>query len=74
MFTAMLQKLRSNGLISDKTLYRQNPLLPHLYQNASYNLSAIPPPYRVTKTMLLAPGNVPSYEFYRYPHVSFFAT
>ncbi|CAK8673184.1 unnamed protein product [Clavelina lepadiformis] len=61
----MLQKLRSSGMISDKTLYRQNPLLPHLYKYTSYNLAAIPPPYRVTRNMLLAPGNVPSYEFYR---------
>ncbi|XP_078494145.1 uncharacterized protein LOC100182138 [Ciona intestinalis] len=61
----MLQKMRHSGMISDKTLYRQNPLLPHLYKYATYNLSSNPPPYRVTKNMLLPTGSVPSYEFYR---------
>ncbi|XP_039261519.2 uncharacterized protein LOC120337708 isoform X3 [Styela clava] len=64
----MLQKLRTSGLIQDKTIYRQNPLLPHLYQPASYNLSTVPPPYRVTRNMLHA-GDVGTYAYHR-PHRS----
>lgn len=66
----MLQKLRTSGLVQDKTLFRQNPLLPHLYQPATYNLSLIPPPYRVTRNMLLAPGNIGTYDCHRTPRES----
>ncbi|XP_066305350.1 trichohyalin-like isoform X4 [Branchiostoma lanceolatum] len=63
---SMLNKLKSSGRVSDKTLYRENPFGHSLNTKRRYeNLSYIPPPYRLNRNMMQSPGNFGNYEFYR---------
>ncbi|KAI8496213.1 hypothetical protein Bbelb_260540, partial [Branchiostoma belcheri] len=63
---SMLNKLKSSGRVSDKTLYRENPFGHSLSTKRRYeNLSYMPPPYRLNRNMMQSPGNFGNYEFYR---------
>ncbi|XP_071499527.1 uncharacterized protein [Diadema antillarum] len=62
---SILNYLRSEGHIWDKNLFQQNVLAPNLYRRINDDLSLIPMPYRVTRNMLVSPGEFESLEFYR---------
>lgn len=53
------------GHIWDKNLFQQNVLAPNLYRRINDDLSLVPLPYRVTRNMLMSPGEFESLEFYR---------
>nr|XP_054751446.1 titin homolog isoform X9 [Lytechinus pictus] len=62
---SILNYLRSEGHIWDKNLFQQNVLAPNLYRRINDDLSHVPLPYRVTRNMLMSPGEFESLEFYR---------
>ncbi|XP_030829672.1 titin homolog isoform X5 [Strongylocentrotus purpuratus] len=62
---SILNYLRSEGHIWDKNLFQQNVLAPNLYRRINDDLSLVPLPYRVTRNMLMSPGEFESLEFYR---------
>ncbi|XP_071941918.1 uncharacterized protein [Antedon mediterranea] len=62
---SILNKLRTNGDIWDKNLFQPNAANPHIYRRINDDLSQYPSPYHVTRSMLLSPGDVQQYEFYR---------
>nr|XP_006823782.1 PREDICTED: uncharacterized protein LOC102806071 [Saccoglossus kowalevskii] len=62
---SILNTLRSKGYIWDKNLFQQNSLLPHLYRRINDDLSQPPMPYRINRNMLMSPGSLENYEFYK---------
>ncbi|XP_033114055.1 uncharacterized protein LOC117114495 [Anneissia japonica] len=62
---SVLNKLRSNGNIWDKNLFQPNAVNPSIYRRINDDLSQYPSPYHVTRSMLLSPGGLQQYEFYR---------
>ncbi|XP_077997481.1 uncharacterized protein LOC144450695 isoform X2 [Glandiceps talaboti] len=62
---SMLNTLRTKGHIWDKNLFQQNAIVPHLYRRINDDLSHMPAPYRINRRMLMSPGSLESYEFYK---------
>ncbi|XP_033629335.1 titin homolog [Asterias rubens] len=62
---SVLLGLRTNGHILDKNLFQENALSPKILRRINDDLSSLPAPYRVTRSMLMAPGSPIVYEFYR---------
>ncbi len=54
-----------SGYIQERTLFQSNTLLPHLRRRINDDVSYIPPPYRILKNMLMGPGMLSGYSFYR---------
>ena len=57
--------LFTTGYIQEKTLFQTNSLMPHLRRRINDDVFYAPPPYRILKNMLMAPGMLSGYSFYR---------
>ncbi|XP_025095236.1 uncharacterized protein LOC112564549 isoform X3 [Pomacea canaliculata] len=58
----------SKGYLTERSLFSYNMLLPHLRRHLFHeDLSNMPQPYRLMKNMLLSPGSMSGYTFYRSP-------
>ena len=53
------------GYINERSLYHYNVFLPNMKRRIHDDLSQQPQPYRILKQMLLAPGSLSGYTFYR---------
>ncbi|XP_071822805.1 uncharacterized protein [Apostichopus japonicus] len=62
---SILNYLRSEGHLWDKNLFESNSVLPSTYRRINDDMSQAPAPYRVTRNMLVSPGDIVSYEYYR---------
>lgn len=62
---SILNYLRSEGHLWDKNLFESNSVMPSMYRRINDDMSHVPPPYRVTRNMLISPGDIVTYEFYR---------
>ncbi|XP_059152342.1 microtubule-associated protein futsch-like [Physella acuta] len=60
------------GFITGRSLHTNNLMAPNLRKRLFYeDLSHMPQPYRLMKTMLLTPGSLSGYSFYRAPDSHF---
>lgn len=53
------------GHLWDKNLFESKSVLPSTYRRINDDMSQAPAPYRVTRNMLVSPGDIVSYEYYR---------
>ena len=53
------------GYLTEKSLFYYNPLLPHLSRRLNDDLSNYPTPYKLMRSMLMSPGSLSGYTFYR---------
>ncbi|XP_053386723.1 uncharacterized protein LOC123538660 isoform X20 [Mercenaria mercenaria] len=60
-----LEKVISKGYLTEKSLFYYNPLLPHLSRRLNDDLSHYPTPYKLMRSMLMSPGSLSGYTFYR---------
>ncbi|WAR10459.1 K2012-like protein [Mya arenaria] len=61
----VLEKVISKGYLTEKSLFYYNPLLPHLSRRLNDDLSHYPTPYKLLRSMLISPGSLSGYTFYR---------
>ncbi|XP_052234781.1 uncharacterized protein LOC127847142 isoform X2 [Dreissena polymorpha] len=61
----VLEKVISKGYLTEKSLFYYNPLLPHLSRRLNDDLSHYPTPYKLMRSMLMSPGSLSGYTFYR---------
>ncbi len=54
-----------SGYVTEKSLYQHNSLAPHLRHRINDDLSYSPAPYRILRSMLMAPGMLSGYNFLR---------
>ena len=54
-----------SGYLTEKSLFYYNPLLPHLTRRLNDDLSHFPTPYKLMRSMLMSPGSLSGYTFYR---------
>ncbi|XP_076446001.1 uncharacterized protein LOC143283663 isoform X2 [Babylonia areolata] len=58
----------SKGYLTERSLFHYNLFLPHLRRHLFHeDLSNMPQPYRLMKNMLLTPGSLSGYTFFREP-------
>ena len=56
------------GYLTERSLFHYNLFLPNLRRQLFHeDLSIMPQPYRLMKNMLLTPGSLSGYTFYRVP-------
>ena len=65
-FCGMLQfVLTITGYLTEKSLFYYNPLNPHLQRRLNDDMSHYPAPYKLMRSMLMSPGSLSGYTFYR---------
>ncbi|KAL3855495.1 hypothetical protein ACJMK2_014703 [Sinanodonta woodiana] len=62
---SVLEKVISKGYLTEKSLFYYNPLLPHLSRRLNDDMSHYPAPYKLMRSMLMSPGSLSGYTFYR---------
>ncbi|CAD5125986.1 DgyrCDS14166, partial [Dimorphilus gyrociliatus] len=60
---SFLERLTAQGFVQEKTIYQPNAVNPSLRTRINDDLSALPPPYRILRQMLLAPGLLSGFSF-----------
>lgn len=53
------------GYLTEKSLFYYNPLMPHLQRRLNDDMSHYPTPYKLMRSMLMSPGSLSGYTFYR---------
>ncbi|CAC5381455.1 unnamed protein product [Mytilus coruscus] len=61
----VLGKVISKGYLTEKSLFYYNPLNPHLQRRLNDDMSHFPAPYKLMRSMLMSPGSLSGYTFYR---------
>ncbi|XP_056011476.1 titin homolog isoform X42 [Ostrea edulis] len=61
----VLEKVISKGYLTEKSLFYYNPLMPHLQRRLNDDMSHYPTPYKLMRSMLMSPGSLSGYTFYR---------
>ena len=62
----------SPGYITERSLYQYNLIMPNMRRRLFYeDLSHMPQPYRLMRNMLMMPGSLSGYTFYRAPTSDF---
>ena len=61
----VLGKVISKGYLTEKSLFYYNPLNPHLQRRLNDDMSHYPAPYKLMRSMLMSPGSLSGYTFYR---------
>ncbi|XP_069107555.1 uncharacterized protein [Argopecten irradians] len=62
---SVLEKVISKGYLTEKSLFYYNPLMPHLQRRLNDDMSHYPVPYKLMRSMLMSPGSLSGYTFYR---------
>ncbi|XP_041374686.1 uncharacterized protein KIAA2012 homolog [Gigantopelta aegis] len=63
---SVLETVISKGYITERSLFHYNLVIPHLRRRLiAEDLSHYPAPYRLMRSMLLCPGSLSGYTFYR---------
>ena len=57
--------LSITGYLTEKSLFYYNPLNPHLQRRLNDDMSHYPAPYKLMRSMLMSPGSLSGYTFYR---------
>ncbi|GFR81668.1 reticulocyte-binding protein 2-like protein a [Elysia marginata] len=61
-----------HGYITERSLYQYNLIMPNMRRRLFYeDLSHMPQPYRLMRNMLMMPGSLSGYTFYRAPTSEF---
>lgn len=60
----VLEKVISKGYLTEKSLFYYNPLMPHLQRRLNDDMSHYPP-LQLMRSMLMSPGSLSGYTFYR---------
>ncbi|XP_048237994.1 titin homolog isoform X1 [Haliotis rufescens] len=63
---SVLETVINKGYITERSLFQYNFVIPHLKRRIFHeDLSHYPPPYRLMRNMLISPGSLSGYTFYR---------
>ncbi|KAL5005681.1 hypothetical protein ScPMuIL_016839 [Solemya velum] len=61
----VLEKVISRGYLTERSLFYYNPLMPHMQRRLNDDMSHYPAPYKLMRSMLVSPGSLSGYTFYR---------